>query len=123
MERIEVCNVWKCQCYVDLKGGHQLCPMCNGHGAKFLNASFKQRHFTVIWCKLCIGEGKVDWIRAINKQFPINPSGDPYRIITKDIKMRCTGPKHCKKQLKRIWMNNKRFCNPYYETYVHGKEL
>lgn len=123
MEKIEICNIWKCQCYMHLKHDDQLCPMCNGRGGVFLNAAFKQRKFTVMSCKLCLGEGKVDWIRAINRQFPVNPNGYPYAIKTKDIKIRCIGPKHCKKKLKRLWMDKKKFSDPWYQIYAQGKEL
>ena len=123
MNIIEVCNIWKCQCDVKLRHDEQLCPMCNGQGARFLNASFKQKYLTIMWCKLCIGEGKIDWIRAINQQFPTSPDGYTLPINTRDIKMKCIGPEHCKKKLKRLWMNEKSFTDPHwpYKGYKHVK--
>ena len=109
MKTNEVCNIWKCECYVTLKSDQNLCPKCKGQGAVFINVSFKQRHFSVQRCPLCLGEGKVDWITTINKQFPISNDGYPLKFKVKQIKMRCIGPKHCKKKLKRLWMQYKRF--------------
>jgi DnaJ-class molecular chaperone len=114
METIEICNIWKCHCNVTLKHDEQLCPKCKGKGAEFLNASFKRRNFSVAWCSLCLGEGKVDWIRAINRQRPKSPNGYPISIKVNQIKMRCTGPLHCKKKLKRLWSQNKKFSDPWY---------
>jgi DnaJ-class molecular chaperone len=115
METIEICNIWKCHCNVKVKDDEQLCPECKGQGASFLNASFKQRNFSVVWCSLCLGEGKVDWITAINKQRPNSTKGYPIIVPkTKEIKMRCTGPLHCKKQLKRFWSEKKKFSDPWY---------
>ena len=109
MEKIETCNIWKSECFISLRDGSQLCPDCKGRGGIFLNVSFKQRNFTVQRCPVCVGKGKVDWIQAITKQLPVTNMGYPIRLKSKYIKMRCVGQQHCKKKLKRLWMDNKRF--------------
>jgi DnaJ-class molecular chaperone len=102
LEIIEVCNLWKCQCNVTVKESEKLCPWCKGYGGKFGTVSFKQRKFTVHQCILCKGEGKVDWLKAITKK-----TWTPYPFSRlerlKEIKMRCTGPLHCKKKLLRLF--------------------
>jgi DnaJ-class molecular chaperone len=105
MEKIEVCNVWKCECSVNIKTSEKLCPFCKGQGGKFVNASFKQKYFTVRQCILCRGEGKVDWIKAITKKMEpyLSPAGYHATLKAKEIKMKCTGPQNCKKRLLRIW--------------------
>ena len=122
MDVIEVCNIWKQQCNVKLRNGEKLCPDCKGKAATFLNASFKQRHFTVRRCPLCIGEGKIDWITAITGQAAKDSNRPTYASLTdrvKDIKMRCTGPLNCKKKLKRLWYKRdvKPFGLNYYQVY------
>ena len=93
------CNIWKCNCEVVLFHGEQLCPWCKGQGGKFENVSFKRRKFTVRRCIMCKGEGKVDWIEAITQR----AKPDYTHRSCKDIKMRCTGPDHCKKKLLRLF--------------------
>lgn len=106
MEIIEVCNIWKCECNVKVRSDESLCPLCKGQGASFSSAHFKQRYFAITWCLLCRGEGKVDWLKAVNKRIePLITTGG-YPTIgykTRDIKIRCIGPQKCKKTLKRMW--------------------
>jgi DnaJ-class molecular chaperone len=112
MEKIEICNIWKSQCYVSLKHDEELCPLCKGQGALFLNASFKRKIFTVRSCRLCMGEGKIGWITRITKKLPLSDKGLPIIAKLKDIKIRCTGPQRCKKTLKRLWLVKKQFVDP-----------
>ena len=110
MEIIEVCNIWKSECNVKVRTGENLCPYCKGQGASFSSAHFKQRYFVVTWCILCRGEGKVDWLKAVNKRIePLRtPGGYPtVGYKTKGIKVRCIGPQRCKKTLKRMWKDRK----------------
>ena len=117
----EKCNIWKQQCRVPIHKHERQCPDCKGQGAFFLNASFKHRCFTIKKCYLCAGEGKVDWIIAITKKPLPDSSGHTFTLSTannKDIRMKCSGPDKCKKKLKRLWIEKKRFSkNPFYDDY------
>ena len=112
MDINEPCNIWKQQCKIPISRGQVLCPKCNGRGGHFLNASFKTKKFEIRSCDLCKGEGKVDWITAITKK----AENKGYLYLHEDIKeihIKCSGPKRCKKKLKRFWLERKRFIDPY----------
>ncbi len=106
MERVNVCNIWKCNCEVPVFYGEQLCPWCKGQGGMFENAAFKRRKFEIKKCLMCSGEGKVDWIQAITQKSP-----NYYRYYktgtTKEINMKCSGPNRCKKKLLRLFRDRK----------------
>jgi hypothetical protein len=122
MEKIEVCNIWKCECYVTLRNDEVLCHECKGSSGFFTNAAFKSRKFTVRRCPMCLGFGKIDWIQAINKQRPLTSgSKHPFAQLSRDIKMRCIGPKHCKKHLKRLWLETKKLSDFDFEYHALGK--
>jgi hypothetical protein len=70
---------------------------------------------------MCLGFGKIDWIRAINKQRPLTTGNLPFSPLARDIKMRCTGPKHCKKRLKRLWLETKKLSDFDSEYHALGK--
>lgn len=118
-----MCNIWKQQCKVTVRANEKLCPSCKGQGAEFVNASFKQRHFTVKYCPLCKGEGKVDWIAAVTKRPEHEIDPKPWHGIAsrkvKKIKIKCIGAQKCKKRLKRLWNNrkDKAFGYPWWYEY------
>ena len=105
MEKIECCNIWKRECFVFLKDEEKICPDCNGHGAVFLSAHFKQRYFIIKICALCRGAGKVDWILYITRS-----SVRGLKLIhnTKEIPIKCPRNKRCKR-LRRLFTEQQRF--------------
>jgi len=113
MEVEEYCNIWKQQCKIPISGKERLCPACQGRGANFLNASFKSRKFEVRCCPMCAGDGKVDWITAITKKPKFKLDDRLFQRDIKEIHMKCSGPSRCKKRLKRLWLEKKRFVDPY----------
>jgi len=99
MEKIECCNIWIKKCFLELKNGEKICPWCNGHGAIFTCAHFKEKVFILKACELCKGIGKVDWILFITRSL-----GHRLMHNTKIIPMKCGLNKKCKK-LKKLFLD------------------
>ncbi len=109
----EMCNIWTHQCKPCLIKDEKWCPICNGLGASFINISFKLKSVHIRQCYLCKGEGKVDWITAVTKKI----TETIVRTIDtqKHVNLNCAGHLKCKKKLKRLWQNKKRFSqNPWH---------
>lgn len=120
MERIEYCNIWLHKCKPVLGKAEKWCPKCNGLGASFADISFKQRYVTLKKCLICEGKGKVDWISAITQR-PIHPNNKfKFNLKnSKDVRLRCPGHLRCKKRLKRMWQETKKFSpGPWHEDYI-----
>ena len=95
---IDKCNIFKQRCQLILHDGEVECEFCNGHGGKFAAMCGKSKYYEVRECRMCLGEGKVDWISSINKV--------PKAIHTKIIKvgMKCPSGRGYKcKSMKRLW--------------------
>ena len=103
MEKIECCNIWKRECFVIVKDTEELCPDCNGHGASFIHAHYKQGNFDIRMCMMCKGMGKIDWISYITKKYNWVNSVNNVRKIS----MKCNRSKGCKK-IKRLFMDQQR---------------
>jgi len=56
---IPLYNIWKDEYNITVKAGEVICPKCKGSGIA------KMKIHQVFSCKLCFGQGKVDWIKGI----------------------------------------------------------
>ena len=92
---VDICNVWKSECFLRLPASYSICSLCNGHGGEVASLHPKRRQITVLRCPKCLGEGKVDWISATREKL-YTP-----RVIKVQIrKFHCKVNKKCKKQRK-----------------------
>ena len=110
---INKCNIFKQICQLILYDGEKECPYCNGYGGFFISAHPKDRYFKIMECKMCLGEGKLDWISFINKR-----SKAIHAKIIK-VNMKCPSSRgHKCKTMKRLWKQKKmkdsvRICQGY----------
>jgi hypothetical protein len=92
--KYNICNVWHKTCTLTIKKGVEfVCPECGGHGGFVDSLSYKQKTYSVIRCILCNGEGKIDWIKNINRIVDENRVG---RTTAKYVSIKCHNNK-CRK--------------------------
>lgn len=61
---LPIYNIWKDEYKITLYFGEEVCPKCKGSGISGMRKHLIRSN-SPSSCKLCFGQGKVDWVKRI----------------------------------------------------------
>lgn len=116
MEQLEICNIWRTKCILNLRLGEFICPICRGMGGQFVSVHFRDKQYYISQCPICKGAGKVDWVTNVKYR----PLSYYATRAAKYIKVKCPRNRKCK-VLRKYWKEHNH--KKKYEIKVSPKPL